>query len=140
MKFIGFTTGNDNTIINEYSSEKSILELFPEYEFVVLASIKKSQIFWNSGIGWRGLKRFDRLRSRCPSILYLQKINERWWLPRIYLYIVDENRKWGLVTRDFKMLIEPQYDQMKWVKEDKFIEVLKDGKRYIVDINNNICV
>lgn len=138
MEFIGFSTGNDNININECGSEKSIIELFPEYEFVILASIKKSQIFGNIGI-W-GLKRFDRLRTQCPRIIYLQKFNERWWLPRIYLFIVDENRKWGLVTRDLKMLIEPQYDHMKWVKEDKLIEVKSGSKTMLIDTRNNYCI
>lgn len=135
--------GNNSQISNlkeypETRTEKLILELFPEYDFVLLAFISKLRIWFSTGIF--SLICFNRLRSRTPRIIYIQDPFESWWLPRRYLFIVDENRKWGLVNNSYKILIEPQYDSMKWFKEDKLIEVLKDGKRYIVDINNNICV
>lgn len=56
------------------------------------------------------------------------------------MFIVDENRKWGLVNSNLKVLIEPQYDSMKWIKKHKLIEASKGNVSYIVDINNNKCV
>lgn len=119
-------------------TEKPILELFPEYGFVILASITKLKVW--SLFGVPGLINWNRMLSQTPRIIYIQNLNKSWGLPWTYLFIVDENRKWGLVNCFFKTLIEPQYDSMEWFKKGKLIEVLKDSKRYIVDINNNICI
>jgi len=42
---IGFITEDNETGFREKESEKSILELFPEYKFVILASIKSVGFF-----------------------------------------------------------------------------------------------
>lgn len=54
-----------------------------------------------------------------------------------YSFIISSNRKWGLIDNNLKILIQPQYDSMKWVKKDKLIEVNLGQESFLIDIKNN---
>lgn len=156
---IGFTTGDDSGFlydkeVSDKYTEKSILEEFPEYDFVLaqneftkisrrIIAFGVIPIFWGGFVVLlitNAIGKFIKIRSYTPRIVYIQKPQINWYKARPIQFIIDENRQWGLVRSDMKILIEPQYDRMKWIEEYKLIEAWKDGGRRIVDINNNICI
>lgn len=151
---IGFTTAENQTSPAKKRTKENILEQYPHYDFDLadtqFSKISKTLVLYAViPICWGGLlvlyltgviRRLKQLRSYCPRIVYIQKTNENWWKARQYMFMVDENRKWGLIDHQLKVLIPPQYDSMKWAKTNKLIEVLDGHDTYLVDTNNNKCV
>lgn len=149
---IGFTTSEEVTV-QRTNKSKSILELYPQYDFdlahTVFSQFSNLIVVYSVVPIWWGVLllmlifgipgRLKRLRTRSPRIAYIQKPHF-WAKVRPLMFMVDENRKWGLLNQRLKVMIEPQYDSMKWIKEYKLIEVSKGDVTYIVDINNNKCV
>lgn len=148
---IGFITDDEqiDKIIEE--RPKTIPELFPEYDFIAVEEeLTKYKtllifsvvipVFWLVLIGFLVSGFFSRMKNlytSIPKIVYIQ--NTHWWT-KLFYFIVDENRKWGLIDSALQIRIPPQYDSMKWFKKDKLIEVKSGRKTMLIDIKNNICV
>lgn len=152
---IGFFTDEQLKATSNPQTRKSILEEYPEYDFEIANTVfshYSRMLFWFAVIPvfWGGLlvvfltgavSRLRKLKARSPRIIYIQKSNKKWHTARQFLFVVDENRKWGLVSnKNFKMLIEPQYDSMRWIKKNKIIEVKVGNQTTTIDVNNNICI
>lgn len=152
---MGFLTDEPFEVNSNPQTRKSILEEYPEYDFEIANTVfshYSRMLFWFAVIPlcWGGLlvvfllgavSRFRKLKARRPRIMYIQKSNEKWHTARQFLFVVDENRKWGLVSnKNLKILIEPQYDGMRWIKKNKLIEVKFGDQTMTVDVNNNICI
>lgn len=145
---IGTITGDEQIDNSHKVKQKSILEMFPEYGFkMAYEKLKKYKIFLAiyaiilvfgpaiiifeaSGF----FSRFKRLYTSCPKIVYIQ--NTHWWT-KYCCFIVNEYRKLGLIDSNLKILIQPQYDSIKWIKKNKLIEVNLCQESFLVDIKNN---
>lgn len=145
---IGFITDEEQIDNGHKVKQKSIPEMFPEYDFKMAhEELKKYNVIFGISaiipILWPTLitmcvlgffSRFKRLYTLCPKIVYIQ--NSHWWT-KYSLFVVNENRKWGLIDSNLKILIQPQYDSMKWVKKKKLIEVNLGQESFLIDIKNN---
>lgn len=149
---IGFTTEDEciDSCLHE-AKQRSILELFPEYDFKIAEEeVKKYKIIliffviipvlWSALIVFCVTGLFSRLKKIYtfnPKIVYIQ--NTIWWI-KPYSFIVDENRNWGLIDSSLKIRITPQYDFMKWKKKGKLIEAKSGERTVLIDVNNNLCI
>lgn len=158
MKFAGFTTGDEpmqeqpQIEVIQVDPEpvpkrqKSIPELYPEYKFIPAETALtrrtrpyKFPLFWLA-VPFVALTGFfanvKKLRKLSPTLSYIQKYRFK-----RYLFIVDQNRKWGLIKRNYlKLYIAPQFDSMKWYKKNQILEVTKGREIFLVDIHGNKCV
>lgn len=145
---IGFITGDEQIDHGHKVNRKSILEMFPECDFkmaneelkkykVIFVIFAIIPVLWGALIALWGsgfFSRFKKLYTSYPRIVYIQNTN--WWT-KYCCFIVDENRKWGLIGANLKILIPPQYDSMKWVKKNKLIEVNLGQESFLIDLKNN---
>lgn len=146
---IGFITGDEQIDNINKAKPKSIPELYSVHDFktaeeelkkykIILIFFVVIPIFWISLIVFLASGFFLHLKNlytSIPKIVYIQ--NTHWWT-KYSNFIVDVNRKWGLIDNNMQILIQPQYDIMKWVKKNKLIEVRNGGKTLVIDIKNNI--
>lgn len=180
---IGFITGDEQIDNGHNVKQKSIPEMFPEYNFVVsttiferkdtlLKRIRAISVYVCMGsaifsiiafiaIGhWHpdgyiafnvfvisillGLllffvttTRISKLKKLYSMSYYIQSFEKCKEDKYQYSFIISSNRKWGLIDNNLKILIQPQYDSMKWVKKDKLIEVNLGQESFLIDIKNN---
>lgn len=149
IRLIGFTTDEenvDNVSCQETLREQSIVEKYPEYDFIlaqpwIIEVIK----FWKRGgiigqlLSRKQIIMSENFKLIIPKIIYIQNprlTNKEY---RLQMFIIDENKQWGMVDINLKVLITPQYDKMKWINPN-MIEATKGNKTLLIDINNNLYV
>lgn len=81
-------------------------------------------------------KKMVKLLGIKPKIFYVQIKGYRG-----YLFIIDEQKHWGLINNSSKnIIIKPQYDHLEWHQKGIYLEATLNNEKIIIDINGNKCL
>ena len=90
--------------------------------------LAKNKVFVNRTGKQRGLRDND----------YIQKYNSRDIHYVLFARGTNESHKFGLIdVQNIRIKLSPVYDELTWLDKGKLLNALKDGERFVIDINGN---